>query len=81
MNSREFNEKYQDFLEERHYGCALVQQKQIEYLDKVFQDFILIPGFSYSQIKAKFGSYRFYCKGLSEEVCYKVEEDLKELQV
>lgn len=79
MKYKEFNEKYAPYLEKGHYGCALLYEKQIDYLDEKFQEFILIPGFSYSQIKSKWNYYCFYAKGLSEEVCNEVELKLKEI--
>lgn len=79
MKAREFNEKYADYLEEGHYGCALLIEKQIDYLDEKFQEFILIPGFSYSQIKSKWNYFNLYAKGISDEVCTEVEHKLKEI--
>lgn len=81
MTSREFNEKYKDYLEDRYPGCCLIQEKQIEYLDKIFQEFILIPNFKYKQIKAKFNFYCFYCSGLSDEIITTVVRKLRELEV
>ncbi len=62
MNSTEFNEKYKGFLEDRHYGLDINIPSVVEYLDEKFQEFIKVPGFSYSQIKLKFNSSRFYCE-------------------
>ena len=61
MTSTEFNEKYAAYLEDRHYGLDIDIPSVVEYLDEVFQEFIKVPGFSYSQIKLKFNSSRFYC--------------------
>jgi len=58
--AEEFNEKYKDFLEKGHYGLAIDNEEVVEYLDKKFQEFVKIPGFTYSQIKTKFNSVRFY---------------------
>ena len=60
MTSEEFNEKYKDYLEERHYGLDINIPEIIEYLDDVFQDLIKIPGFKYSQIKIKYVDSRVY---------------------
>lgn len=62
MTVEQFNEKYKEYLEEGHYGLAIDDAKVIKYLDKKFQEFIQVPGFSYSQIKLKFGMTRFYCE-------------------
>jgi hypothetical protein len=80
MTNREFNEKYKDYLEDRYSGCCLIQEKQLEYLDNSFKQFILIPNFKYKQIKAKFDFYCFYCSGLSDEIVTKVVRDLKSLE-
>ena len=58
--SKEFNEKYKDFLIEGAYGLDIDDIYIVQYLDKQFQDLILIPNFKYSQIKLKFGTCRFY---------------------
>jgi hypothetical protein len=60
MTVSEFNEKYKEYLEERHYGLAIFTPSIIKYLDEMFQGLIKIPGFKYTQIKEKFGSGRFY---------------------
>lgn len=60
LTEDEFDEKYKDFLEEGHYGMAINNETVIIVLDYLFKTFTLIPGFSYSQIKMKFGSSRFY---------------------
>ena len=79
MSSDEFNEKYELFLEEGHYGLDINLPDVVEYLDAKFQSFITVPDFSYSQIKKKFGHGRFYCEGLSTQVVREVEEKITEL--
>ena len=61
MTSSDFNKKYEAYLEKGHYGLSFDDEKVTEYLDEKFQEFIKVPGFSYSQIKLKFGMARFYC--------------------
>lgn len=73
MTSTEFNNKYKKYLEEGHYGLAINEPRLTKELDEMFQDFIKFDGFSYSQIKVKFGHGRFYCKGLSDEIVRNVE--------
>lgn len=77
--AEEFNQKYKDYLEKGHYGLDLHKPEAIEYLDKEFQEFIKIPNFTYSQIKCKFGSFRFYNEGLSMEKTQEIEQKLKEI--
>lgn len=79
MKSSEFNEKYKAFLEEGHYGLGIEIPEFTEWLDKKFEQFILKPGFSYSQIKAKFGMGRFYCEGLTNEEVLEVEQKISSL--
>lgn len=68
MTVEEFDEKWSAYLEEGHYGLAIDHPDVIEYLDQEFEKLSLIPGFSYSQIKEKFGSARVYLAfGFSEE--------------
>jgi hypothetical protein len=79
MTTNEFNEKYKDFLEEGHYGLAINDAEFILWLDERFQTFIQKPGFSFSQIKMKFGSGRFYCEGLEMEEINEVENKISNL--
>jgi hypothetical protein len=60
MTPKEFNEKYKDYLEKGHYGLDISYPSIVNYLDKIFQGLIMIPGFQYSQIKLKFNTCRFY---------------------
>ena len=79
MTIREFNEKYKQYLEEGHYGLDVGDAEFIQWLDKRFQEFIQKPGFSYSQIKSKFGMGRFYCEGLTREETSEVELKISQL--
>lgn len=79
FTTEQFNKKYKDYLEKGHYGLDLSKPEAIEYLDKEFQEFIKIPGFSYSQIKSKFNSFRFYNEGISLEKTNEIEQKLKEI--
>jgi hypothetical protein len=62
MTTEDFNKKYEMYLEPGHYGLAIDSPGVIKYLDEKFQVLTQIPGFSYSQIKLKFGVARFYCE-------------------
>lgn len=62
MTSSEFNAKYKDYLEDRHYGLDINIPSVVEYLDNKFQELIKVPGFKYTQIKLKFNSSRFYAE-------------------
>jgi len=77
--TEEFDRKYKDFLEESHYGLAVDDEEFISWLDAKFQEFIKQPGFTYSQIKSKFGRGTFYCEGLSNEQITEVENKITEL--
>ena len=64
--SKEFNEKYTDYLEEGHYGLDINIPSVIEYLDSTFdKGLVTIPGFKYSQIKLKFNGTRNTISGNS----------------
>lgn len=76
MKTQEFNQKYIDYLEQGHYGLDLYDQDFVDWLDLRFQDFIKQPGFTYSQIKEKFGHGRFYCTGLTIEQIREVEDKI-----
>ena len=61
MTSREFNQKYKDYLEEGYYGLDINIPSVVEYLDSIFGNGLVnVGGFKYSQIKLKFNMARFY---------------------
>lgn len=76
MTVEQFNEKYKGYLKEGHYGLSIYNDTFVSWLDDKFQEFIKIPGFTYSQVKAKFGYGRFYCEGLTEEQILEVEDKI-----
>jgi hypothetical protein len=79
MTTKQFNQKYNDYLEEGHYGLDIYNEPFIEWLDEKFQEYIKYPDFKYSQIKTKFGMGRFYAEGLSNEQISEVERKITEL--
>jgi len=80
MTANDFNEKYSEYLEERHYGLDIHDEKVIAYLDEIFENELTkIPGFTYSQIKLKFNSSRFYAEGLPEGKDSEIEKKINEL--
>lgn len=61
MTCKEFNEKWNEYLEERFYGLEIDNENVINYLDKEFEKEVTInPSFTYSQIKLKFDTSRVY---------------------
>lgn len=81
MTIDEFNDKYDEYLEPGHYGLAIGKPEVIEFLDKIFEEFIKIPEFQYSQIKLKYGYARFYCTlngAVENMVEYKINQLVKE---
>jgi len=58
--SKEFNDKYKDYLEEGHYGIDINEPSVLAYVDQIFNDLTQIPGFQFSQIKTKYGLARVY---------------------
>ena len=58
--SKEFNDKYKEYIEEGHYGMDIHEPSVLTYVDQVFDNLTWIPGFKYQQIKTKFGLARVY---------------------
>ena len=58
--SKEFNEKYKDYIEEGHYGMDINEPSVLAYVDQIFNDLIQIPEFQFSQVKTKYGLARVY---------------------
>jgi hypothetical protein len=76
MTAAEFNEKWKEYLEEGFYGLAIDRPEIVEYLDNLFKDLIHLPGFSYSQIKTKFGMARVYMDGVSSTLTRTIENQI-----
>lgn len=79
MTIDQFNKKYENHLEDGHYGLAIGAPEFVKWLDAKFEEFIKKPDFKFSQIKAKFGYGRFYCEGLTNEEIYEVEQKITDL--
>lgn len=79
MKADEFNNKWHRYLEPRHYGCALQNEEAVDYLDKEFIELVKMPGFSFSQIKAKWNYFCFYCTGVPTEKILEIESNLKKI--
>jgi hypothetical protein len=60
MTRQEFNEKYKQWIPEGWSGLDFDVPQVTEYVDKIMQDLIMIPGFELHQIKLKFDWPRFY---------------------
>jgi hypothetical protein len=58
--AKEFNSKYDYYLEEGHYGMDIDEPSILTYVDQIFQDLTHIPGFKYQQIKTKYGLARVH---------------------
>ena len=65
MTRKDFNKKYKDFIEPGFEGLEFDNLELVSLLDTLFEDLTKIPGFTYSQIKIKFGYPRFYSTGIS----------------
>lgn len=74
MTANEFNTKYETWLKKGFYGLAIDVPQVVDFLDKVFKDLTLIPNFTYSQIKVKFGTTRFYST-IGSELTYIIEKE------
>lgn len=60
MTRQEFNEKYKQWIPQGWSGLDFDVPQVTEYVDKIMQDLIMIPGFELHQIKLKFDWPRFY---------------------
>ena len=58
--TKEFNKKYEDYLEKGHDGIDINEPSVIAYVDQIFTDITWIPGFKYQEIKTKFGLARVH---------------------
>tara|TARA_R110000782_G_scaffold30983_6_gene76823 strand:+ start:8436 stop:8771 length:336 start_codon:yes stop_codon:yes gene_type:complete len=56
--SKEFNDKYSNYLEDTHFGIEIEIPSVLTYVDQVINDLTKIPGFKYQQIKLKYGLAR-----------------------
>jgi hypothetical protein len=85
MTQREFNEKYKQWIPEGWHGLEFDVPQVTEYMDKIMQDMILIPGFELHQIKMKFDWPRFYFttgfkeKTLELAIAIRVQEEISRL--
>ena len=58
--NKEFNDKYNAYLEDQHGGMQIQVPSVLSYIDQIFNDLTEIPGFQYQQIKTKYGLARVY---------------------
>lgn len=58
--SKEFNDKYKEYIDDSHYGMDINEPSVLAYVDHIFGDLVKIPGFKYQQVKTKFGLARVY---------------------
>jgi len=92
MTAQEFNEKYKEYIECREYvgkdgetkkqyfgGLEFDIPEVTEFLDSIFKDLILIPNFTYSQIKMKFGASRFYSSLQSSQLNWLIENEINRI--
>jgi hypothetical protein len=83
MTANEFNIKYFEWLESGHYGLDIDVPQVIIYLDKIFEEITKLPGFQYSQIKAKWHWVEFYSNletlypRVGEILAEKIKEDIQ----
>ena len=85
MTQSEFNHKYKQYIPQGWSGLEFDIEAVTDYLDRIMQDMILIPGFELHQIKLKFDWPRFYFttdfkdKGLELAITVKVQEQIRKL--
>lgn len=78
MTTKEFNEKWKDYLEPKFYGLSIQNPEVIDFLDRVFMDITKIPHFKYMQIKMKFNQCRFY-SSLERTLTYLIEQEINKI--
>jgi hypothetical protein len=85
MTQSEFNHKYKQYIPQGWSGLEFDIEAVTDYLDRIMQDMILIPGFELHQIKLKFDWPRFYFttdfkdKSLELAITVKVQERISKL--
>lgn len=85
MTSEEFNNKYKDYIPQGWSGLEFDIPEVTEYLDKLMEDLIQIPGFELHQVKLKFSMARFYFeigwkdKSLEAALQFHIEDTINEL--
>jgi hypothetical protein len=85
MTQTEFNQKYRQWIQQGWEGLEFDIPQVTEYLDKIMQDMIMIPGFELHQIKMKWDWPRFYFttdfkeKALELAIVVKVQEEISRL--
>jgi hypothetical protein len=85
MTREEFNHKYKSYIPQGWSGLDFDIPQVTEYMDKIMQDMIRIPGFELHQIKMKFNWPRFYFttdfkeKALELAIAVKVQEEISRL--
>lgn len=80
MKVDEFNKKWQNRLEDGHYGMAINNEEVINLVDKYFTDFeINYTDFTFSQIKLKFGYLRIYANNVNQIVLTELENKINEI--
>ena len=85
MTREEFNHKYKQWIPEGWSGLDFDIPEVTEYMDKIMQDMILIPGFELHQIKMKRDWPRFYFttgfknKETELAIAVKVQEEISRL--
>lgn len=79
MTTREFNEKWINYLEEGFYGLAIPLESVVKYLDDIFENELTKdPNFRYTQIKMKFNWSCFYSNA-PIEVRERIESNINKL--
>ena len=79
MTAIEFNKKYENFIEDRFEGLEFDLPKITDFLDIIMEDLTRIPGFTFAQIKFKYGSARFYAENVSVTMALLIEGRINSL--
>jgi hypothetical protein len=73
MTDEEFNIKYARHIASGYYGMSLGDDKVIDVIDSILNEYLDNSRFVIYQIKEKFNSIRFYFSGIPDEVRIAIE--------
>lgn len=79
MTQKEFNEKYEKYIDPGFYALGFNITEVTNYLDDCFDKFINQYDFKIKQIKIKFDYCCIYCDGIPKEIITEMENKVNEI--
>ena len=78
MTIYEFDKKYENYLEAGFDGLSIEDEEIVNLVDKYFTEYVKVPGFTFAQIKNKYGNACVYCENVdTNELRIKIDKILK----